>query len=320
MPYTVKKGDTLSKIASSLGLGGWQKLYELNKSTIGSNPDLIKPGQVLTLPDEAGAAGGETPPEDGGGKKSDPAGVMAGGKTIKVKGADGTDRYYEIYEFPAGSGNYVSYQYNNLEQLNLAKTGDKSEVPGFQTVTEDWFNNQVMAQGAAEEIVGKKGTFSGMMQKVMAEAAAKAGVHDPTLAGQMASNKEMQEVMAQAVVGDWTSEQIKAAQRNTSFWKDTLYPGIENLYTMTSEPERAYADYMNQVAPALRSLGYEPGADGTFKSTIATMLDSKIDSNVFMSQVPTFIRATQNAEFASVLNEWAERDLGKDIDFNDWLT
>ena len=46
--YTVKKGDTLSGIAAKYGTT-WQKLYEKNKSVIGSNPNLIYPGQVLTI-------------------------------------------------------------------------------------------------------------------------------------------------------------------------------------------------------------------------------------------------------------------------------
>ena len=48
--YTVQAGDTLSGIAQKLGLGGWQALYDANRATIGSNPNVIKPGQVLVLP------------------------------------------------------------------------------------------------------------------------------------------------------------------------------------------------------------------------------------------------------------------------------
>lgn len=50
--YTVKKGDSLWKIAKKLlGNGSlWVKIYEKNKKTIGSNPDLIKPGQRLVIP------------------------------------------------------------------------------------------------------------------------------------------------------------------------------------------------------------------------------------------------------------------------------
>jgi resuscitation-promoting factor RpfA len=47
--YTVQSGDTLSTIAAKEGVSGWQTLYTDNESTIGSNPNLIYPGQVLTL-------------------------------------------------------------------------------------------------------------------------------------------------------------------------------------------------------------------------------------------------------------------------------
>jgi nucleoid-associated protein YgaU len=49
--YTVKAGDTLSEIArDQLGsAGAYMKIFELNKDQL-SDPDKIKPGQVLRLP------------------------------------------------------------------------------------------------------------------------------------------------------------------------------------------------------------------------------------------------------------------------------
>jgi resuscitation-promoting factor RpfA len=48
--YVVRSGDTLSAIARNRHVpGGWQKLYRINKDTIGSNPGLIRPGQRLHL-------------------------------------------------------------------------------------------------------------------------------------------------------------------------------------------------------------------------------------------------------------------------------
>ncbi|MEV7778949.1 transglycosylase family protein [Kitasatospora sp. NPDC088351] len=48
--YTVQSGDTLSTIAAAQGVsGGWQALYDGNRGTVGGNPNLIVPGQVLTL-------------------------------------------------------------------------------------------------------------------------------------------------------------------------------------------------------------------------------------------------------------------------------
>ena len=47
--YTVKSGDTLFKIAKAQGVsGGWQALAKANTDTI-ENPDLIYPGQVISL-------------------------------------------------------------------------------------------------------------------------------------------------------------------------------------------------------------------------------------------------------------------------------
>lgn len=49
--YTVKAGDTLSKIAKEhLGnANAYMQIFEANRDQL-SNPDLIKPGQVLKLP------------------------------------------------------------------------------------------------------------------------------------------------------------------------------------------------------------------------------------------------------------------------------
>ncbi|MET9356177.1 transglycosylase family protein [Streptomyces sp. NPDC006617] len=65
--YTVVTGDTLSGIADTHEVrGGWQRLYEANRSAIGSDPDLILPGQRLSLRGSGAtaAAGTETRKQD----------------------------------------------------------------------------------------------------------------------------------------------------------------------------------------------------------------------------------------------------------------
>ncbi len=44
----MESGDTLSRIAEEHG-GTWQQLYADNESVIGDDPDLIIPGQQLTV-------------------------------------------------------------------------------------------------------------------------------------------------------------------------------------------------------------------------------------------------------------------------------
>lgn len=50
--YTVKSGDSLSKIAK-MELGNsakWQQIYKANQKTIGKDPNKIKPGMKLVMP------------------------------------------------------------------------------------------------------------------------------------------------------------------------------------------------------------------------------------------------------------------------------
>lgn len=46
--YTVKAGDSLSKIGSQFGVS-WKDIFEANKDLI-KNPDLIQPGWTLKIP------------------------------------------------------------------------------------------------------------------------------------------------------------------------------------------------------------------------------------------------------------------------------
>jgi len=52
--YKVQPGDSLEKISARLygSTSKWEKIYELNKSKIGSDPHKIKAEMVLALPDE----------------------------------------------------------------------------------------------------------------------------------------------------------------------------------------------------------------------------------------------------------------------------
>ncbi|MFB8218360.1 MULTISPECIES: LysM peptidoglycan-binding domain-containing M23 family metallopeptidase [Streptomyces] len=77
--YAVVSGDYLAKIAAEHQLkGGWEKLYQDNRSTVGENPSLIHPGMKLTLgakgsaPAEKSAAPKAAAPKAEP-KKADPA-------------------------------------------------------------------------------------------------------------------------------------------------------------------------------------------------------------------------------------------------------
>lgn len=50
--HTVVTGDTLRKISEKYygSPDGWASIYEMNKALIGSDPNLLRPGQVLKIP------------------------------------------------------------------------------------------------------------------------------------------------------------------------------------------------------------------------------------------------------------------------------
>jgi nucleoid-associated protein YgaU len=50
--YTIAAGDTLPSIAQQVygDANQWRRIYDANKDTIGSNPNLIKPGMQLSIP------------------------------------------------------------------------------------------------------------------------------------------------------------------------------------------------------------------------------------------------------------------------------
>ncbi|WP_149030653.1 transglycosylase family protein [Kitasatospora sp. MBT66] len=67
--YTVVAGDWLSSIADKNNVqGGWERLYELNRSTLSEGPHSIYPGQHLALGDRAEA---KAPAADKSGKGFD---------------------------------------------------------------------------------------------------------------------------------------------------------------------------------------------------------------------------------------------------------
>ncbi|WP_328806282.1 LysM peptidoglycan-binding domain-containing protein [Streptacidiphilus fuscans] len=48
--WTVRSGQTLAGIAAATHIaGGWPALFDLNRHTVGGNPDRIRPGEVLRL-------------------------------------------------------------------------------------------------------------------------------------------------------------------------------------------------------------------------------------------------------------------------------
>jgi LysM repeat protein len=92
--YTVTPGDTLTAIATALGVpGGWQRLYTANRNAIGPDPNVIRPGTVLRLAPAVAARGqgSRATPAAGPGHQAPPsrhpAAPAPSGKAVPSGGA-----------------------------------------------------------------------------------------------------------------------------------------------------------------------------------------------------------------------------------------
>ncbi|MGW3039664.1 transglycosylase family protein [Kitasatospora sp. NPDC001159] len=92
--YTVVAGDWLSSIAAKHNVqGGWQRLYDLNRSTLTEGPNTIYPGQRLTFGDGDQAQADKSSSSTGSGSdfswfnRSQKAGQAANGGAVNAKPA-----------------------------------------------------------------------------------------------------------------------------------------------------------------------------------------------------------------------------------------
>ena len=246
-------------------------------------------------------------------------GVLGGGTLTRVARAGAQDLWLMSYEWPVGSGRFVAWQFDNQEQIVATFGPEWWTTVAFQNRNEAWFNDAVTVLSSADEIIGVDGTFSRLMQDSMQEAAAVAGLNDPSLQGQIAADPEWQQIVALNALGQLTDAQMMAELRHTRLWTETLYPGITNVYGRTNEPEQAWLTYAANVESALNALGVARDPDGSYRQTVGAMLAKGVNDELFVDATPTFIRAEQSTNYRNALNQWTQARLGKDLDFASWF-
>ncbi len=135
--YTVVRGDTLSKISKQYygDANKWRKIYDANKGVIGSNPNLIYPGQVYTIPL---AAGGMVPTQKyamGGKVSYYPMGGMipykAMGGMFKTVNTDSIPAMLTPGEFVIRRSAVERFGQKNLEKINNGMADSMSSVYNY---------------------------------------------------------------------------------------------------------------------------------------------------------------------------------------------
>ncbi|MFE9564554.1 peptidoglycan DD-metalloendopeptidase family protein [Streptomyces sp. NPDC006487] len=135
--YTVVSGDTLGTIGSELGVS-WESLYSGNRSVIGSDPDVIFPGQRLAYGSDSGG-GTQTAPKpssssgssessdssDASGS-SDSSGSGSSGSAegvLPVSGGSISARYHQAGGWAAGYHTGIDFAVSTGTPVRAAAAG-----------------------------------------------------------------------------------------------------------------------------------------------------------------------------------------------------
>ncbi|WP_435812420.1 transglycosylase family protein [Streptomyces smyrnaeus] len=150
--YTVVSGDTLYKIANAHDVsGGWKTVYDANRQVIGADPDLILPGQKLSLKAQAEAekGGSDSGAEaQGGAEKSapEPAAKSESAQSGHVRPVPGgTSTPYR-----AAGGSWSSGHHTGVDFSAAGGTPVKSVAAGEVVAAGDGgaYGNQVVVRHA----------------------------------------------------------------------------------------------------------------------------------------------------------------------------
>jgi prophage tail gpP-like protein len=142
-PYTVKKGDNLSRIAAAAYGNGreWRKIWKANQQNLRSNdPNLIFPGEIINIPgppEEIQKIERELAPTDLPGKETDEFTIVVNDREIPVKSGrilrsidTAADGWSCVLAWETGTTDYDKYLKPYGYQRAQAYLGGKLVVSG----------------------------------------------------------------------------------------------------------------------------------------------------------------------------------------------
>jgi len=238
-------------------------------------------------------------------------GLLQGGQITKIEREGAANLWLAAYQYPPNSGNFFTFQFESLEQIDATLGDGWWQRPQWQVdiKDEEWLASpDVTLVDSAAAVIGIPGTFTGLMTEIQMQTALDMGITDPGLLGQYLSSPEIQLSLAKGGLADWSPERIQAEIRNTDFYRNDLYPGIDQFFNLGStSPEADWARYRNNVAASLETLGLE-----NTRANVGSLITSGISDQRFNEFAPVFKR-----EYAAAVNQWAETRLGRTLDFNE---
>lgn len=337
--YTVVSGDSLSKIAKKYGIS-WQELYEANKATIGSNPNLIKPGQSFVIPGtEAEKPAATTPSQPAAPKPADPNATSKGTPSQENAartgvGGGGDDPETKLYilkgkemkwYFDTKSGKwYVGYGLPNTDR-EIIFEADPDQMDalfgnGMRPTTYTKTNLKTLTStgrrtfsGNISEMEGK-GTFEAEYQRIIALA-----VDNGRLPDWAANDKEVEELLFIAQAENKSDEWLITQITGTKGFKSRFGGSVDALKKTANLSTIDAISGVLELEANLKALEKSYGRSGD-RITAATMTNL-INKGVSMSEIQksyeVFKRMEDNKESLDAFNQVLVANGQKPLGVND---
>ncbi len=245
-------------------------------------------------------------------------GVWSGGQIVIVDRKDAEDLYFAEYKW----GDYsFRFQFDSVEQVEATLGKGWATNKGTTPIHKPesyMVDPKAVDAGSVGQVSSPGGSWQGFVTEAVRASLTSAGITDPTMVGRMLKDPDVQSVIVQGTLGSWSAEQTTSAMRQTKFYKETLYPGIEKFYGFT-DPERRYEDYTSRVSQGLEALGVNKDSDGSYRTAVGTMLNKGVGEMAFLTAVPAFIKATSSSDYFSVLDQWMQREGHPGLSFDNWF-
>jgi hypothetical protein len=247
------------------------------------------------------------------------SGIMAGGTLTRITRQGQEDIWAMTYTV---NGATHVYTFDSRDQVTAA-LGEGAFTSGYIDLAEDSIDTRdgtIFSMGPATPLIGQTDDYNSWLDDIQRSSAIRAGVRAPGKVGEYLSDPEVQRIMAQSVAGKWTPEQEMAEIRRSNYYQNVLYPGISEIMASGKggdQPEAVWWGYHASVEDNLESLGYGRDDDGSYRSQLGNMLGKGISDTAFNQMAPSFLRASQDNEFAASLDYWMDQTAGRNVTFDD---
>lgn len=278
MPYTVVSGDSLSRIAAANGINDWRDIYNLNRDVIGSNPNMIKPGQVLQLPGDSDTTAKSEPSttvEEG--LKQDLFNVAGGAEVWQHE--DGT--IYLAYQAPGTDDDpvWVTYTVSNLESY----FGPDQEPVISRQVTADWWGKQgvIWMGGADDQIVNtSQDPFSTWEQDLARRAETE---------GPWVYDADYQQLLMEALL---EGRQLEPWELQSTEWYRT-HNEVQRQWMIlqNGDPEQAAMLLENQKTLLVEQFRQAGGGQDINQNVIDWLASNLLNGNISSTDVTLQVRA-----------------------------